>query len=371
VRILVINWRDIRNPEAGGAEVHLHEIFRRIAAAGHEVSLLAHAFAGAPGRETIDGLDVHRIGPRNTFNFHVPRALRGDLDPRRFDVVADDINKIPFYTPLYVRRPIVAILHHFFGASIFREVSLLPALYVYLSEALVAPVYRRCLFVTVSQSSRDELVSRGIAPARVSLAMNGVDAGLFRPIPFEQKERDLIVYVGRLKRYKNIALLLRALRAVAAARPSARLVVVGEGDHRGALERLARTLSIQDRVEFTGFVSQEEKVRLLQRAALSANPSPKEGWGVTVIEANACGTPVIASRVPGLRDAVVDGETGVLVEYGREEELAREMIRLLGDDEARRRLSEGAVAWARRFSWDESARAMLSVLERATAERAA
>jgi glycosyltransferase involved in cell wall biosynthesis len=363
LRILVINWRDIRNPEAGGAEVHLHEIFQRIVAAGHDVALLAHAFAGAPPEETIDGIRVHRRGRRNTFNFSVPFALRGALDPKGFDVVVDDLNKIPFYTPLYVRRPLVTILHHFFGGSIFHEVPLPLALYVYLNEALVPLVYKRSRFVTVSQSSRDELVRRGIAPTRVSLVMNAVDPGAYEPVAQSSKSRDLIVYVGRLKKYKRIDLLIRAMGRIIQRRPAVRLVIVGEGDHRPALERLARSLGLNGSVEFTGFVPLAEKVSLLRRAALSANPSPKEGWGVTVIEANACGTPVVASDVPGLRDAIVEGETGKLVPFGSEEALAGEIVRLLDDDAERGRLAEGAVAWASRFSWDASAQEMLRVLE--------
>ncbi|MFN0151005.1 MAG: glycosyltransferase family 4 protein [bacterium] len=363
MRVLVINWRDIRNPEAGGAEVHLHEIFRRVAAAGHEVSLLAHAWRGAPRDETIDGIRVYRRGRRNTFNFGVPFALRGALDPARFDVVVDDLNKIPFYTPLYVRRPLLVVVHHFFGESIFHEAPLPIALYVYLHEALVPFVYRAARFVTVSDSSRDELTRRGIPAERVSLVMNAVDADIYRAASPDEKTRDLIVYVGRLKKYKRIDLLIRAMKRVVAARPAARLVVVGEGDRRPALEALARDLQLNGSVEFTGFVGSDKKVELLRRAALSANPSPKEGWGVTVIEANACGTPVIASDVPGLRDAVVDGQTGRLIPFGAEQRLASEIVELLEDDTERARLAGGAVAWARRFSWDASAEAMIEVLK--------
>lgn len=368
MRILVINWRDIRNPEAGGAEVHLHEIFRRIAARGHEVALLAHAFAGVPARETIDGIDVHRRGPRNTFNFTVPRVLAGPLDPERFDVVVDDLNKIPFYTPLYVRRPLLVVIHHFFAGSIFREVPFPVALYVYLHEALVAPAYRRCRFVTVSQSTRDELVARGIREDRIDLAMNAVDHERFTPAAPGEKDPDLLVCVGRVKRYKNIDLLVRAMRAVRARRPRARLVIVGEGDHRPALARLSSELGLNGTVEFTGFVPLEEKVALLRRASLALTASPKEGWGVTVIEANACGTPVVATDVPGLRDAVVDGRTGRLVPYGSQERMEEAILALLDDDAERARLGREAAAWASRMSWDESARAMLAAIERVVHE---
>lgn len=368
MRILVINWRDIRNPEAGGAEVHLHEIFRRIASWGHEVSLLAHAFGDAPQREAIDGIDVHRHGPRNTFNFTVPGALAGPLDPTGFDVVVDDLNKIPFYTPLYVRRPLLVIIHHFFGRSIFHEVPFPVALYVFLNEAIVPFAYRRCRFATVSESTKRELIARGIRESQIDLVMNAVDHEHFPPAPAMEKDPDLLIHVGRIKRYKNIDLLVRAMRKVRERRPRARLVIVGEGDHRPALTRLAHDLGLNGTVEFTGFVPLEEKVRFLRRASLALNASPKEGWGVTVIEANACGTPVVATDVPGLRDAVVDGTTGRLVPFGSRERMEEAILALLDDDAERARLGAGAVRWAARLSWDDSARAMLAAIERVVRE---
>ena len=162
LRILVINWQDIRNPLSGGAEVHFHEIFSRVAAMGHSVTLLCSAFAGAAAEEQVDNIRVVRCGLRNLFNFVVPAAYRRLRRAEAFDVVIDDLNKIPFYTPCFVREPLLTIVHHLFGRSIYLETSWLPASYVYWSERLAVRIYRRTPFAVVSESTREELRSLGI-----------------------------------------------------------------------------------------------------------------------------------------------------------------------------------------------------------------
>ncbi|HEC82896.1 MAG TPA: glycosyltransferase family 1 protein, partial [Firmicutes bacterium] len=145
--------------------------------------------------------------------------------------------------------------------------------------------------------------------------------------------------------------------------PRARMKIAGSGDYLPRLKKLASCLGIDDRIEFLGFVNDSAKVAMLREAHVVVNPSSKEGWGVTVIEANACGTPVIASDVPGLRDAVVDGKTGFLVPYGDVKAFAEKIVRVLEDDTLRQQLSEEAVRWARRFHWDTSAEAMMQTIE--------
>ncbi len=361
LRILVINWQDIRNPLSGGAEVHFHEIFRRVAAMGHPVTLLCSAFAGAAPEEEIDGIRIVRSGSRNFFNFSVPAAYRRLRRRQTFDVVIDDLNKIPFFTPCFVREPLLTIVHHLFGRSIYLEASLLPASYVYWSERLALRIYRRTPFAVVSESTRAELRQLGIT-SPIELLPNAVDHDRYGVAPAERSPEPLICHLGRLKRYKSVEHLLRALPLVHAVLPATRLVIVGEGDHRPALEDLAGELGIREAVRFTGQVSHEEKVCWLNRAWVAVNPSPKEGWGLTVIEANACGVPVVAADSPGLRDSVQDHETGLLYPYGEIETLAAGLITLLRDRELRERMGEAARRWAGTFSWDESARKALAIL---------
>ncbi len=365
-KILFINWRDIRNPEAGGAEVHLHEISRRIAALGHSVTLLASRFTGAADEEVIDRVRVVRCGGKFTFNFHVPRALRKLASEQPFDVVVDDINKIPFYTPLYVKTPILALAHHLFGRTIFLEASPPVALYVFLSEFLIPLVYRNTKFVVVSNSTRDDMVKRGLRPGNISIVYNAVDHSKYKPSGQARSPEPLIGYVGRIKRYKRVDILLKAMKIVKESVPGVRLRVAGSGDHLDALKDLAGRLGLADRVDFMGFVTEQQKIDMLRQVHVVANPSSKEGWGVTVIEANACGTPVVASNVPGLRDAILDGETGLLVPYGDVEALGRKLVEVLENDALRESLRENALEWAGSFSWERAAEGILDEIGKVT-----
>ncbi|MGQ9602699.1 MAG: glycosyltransferase family 4 protein [bacterium] len=360
--ILFVNWRDIANPEAGGAEIHLHEISRRMASMGHRVTVLASFFSGADGEEVIDGVRIIRRGGKFTFNWHVPLVIRQLVRKEHFDVVVDDVNKIPFYTPLYVRKPLLAISHHLFARTIFLETAFPLALYVYASELLIPIVYRNTRIVAVSRSTKQDLVSRGIPSSNISVIHNAVDHSRYNPDFSKKSPKPLVAYLGRIKRYKRVDVLLKAFKAVVSELKDARLAIAGSGDFLEDLKKLAFKLGISDYIEFLGFVSEETKIELLCKAHVVVNTSSKEGWGVTVIEANACGTPVIASDVPGLRDAVVDGRTGLLVPYGDIDALSCAMIKVLKDHELRRRISEEAISWAKRFSWDESARAMIDVI---------
>ncbi len=361
--LLVINWRDIKNPEAGGAEVHLHEIFKRIAAMGHHVTLLASAFDGSPPEEIVDGVRVVRRGGKFSFNFRVPGACSRLMGDRDYDIVIDDINKIPFYTPSYIRKPLLALAHHLFAETIFLETFFPLAAYVYLSEWLIPVFYRNTRFVVVSQSTKDELVKRGLSEKRVGIVHNAVDHALYRPDFTAKSTAPTIGYVGRIKKYKCIEHLLRASRIVFDKVPEARLLVAGSGDHLDALKATAASIGIADRTDFMGHVGDKEKVAMLQRVHVVGNPSSKEGWGVTVIESNACGTPVVASNVPGLRDAVVDGESGFLVPHGDIEAMAEKLRLLLEDQGLRGTMSRKAVEWSAKFSWDESARLMMQEIE--------
>jgi len=366
MKILIFNWQDIKNPQAGGAEVHLHEVFSRIASLGHEVTLFCSGFPGAPAQELLNGISVNRQGSRSLFNYVVPFAYLSQFRAAGFDVVIDDMNKIPFFTPLFVREPLIGITHHLFGRSIFKEAGFPVAAYVYLMESLAVWLYRRrrVPFIVGSPSTLRELQAKGFGGQDVSLISYAVDHTVHRGTGVQRSPTPLIGYFGRLKRYKSIDHLLLALPRVLPEHPTLKTVIVGEGDDRPRLEALAREIGVDRQVEFTGFVDERRKVELLQRMWAKVTTSSKEGWGLTVLEANACGTPVIASDVPGLRDAVKNDETGMLYPYGDVDALAAKISLIISDEPLRRRLTEGALRWAAEFDWDVSARRTLEVIER-------
>ena len=364
MNILVVNWQDITNPKSGGAEVHFHEIFSRIVRAGHRVTLCCSSYRGAAARETIDGIDIRRSGSREIFNFVFPFTYLLRLRGIDYDVVVEDLNKVPFFTPLYVRRPLAGIAHHLFGRSVFRESGFLPAAYVYLMERSALALYRKTMpFMVVSRSTEREFLECGFAAGRLAVIHNCVDHARYSPGDGKKSAAPTAVYFGRLKKYKSVDHFLRALPAVIARFPSLRAVVAGDGDDLPRLRRIAAELGIGGAVEFTGYLTEDQKVDLLRKAWFTVTTSLKEGWGLTVIEANACGTPVVAADVPGLRDAVKEGETGLLYPHGDIPALAQRMLSLLEDVALRRRLGEGAIRWAATFDWNVSAEKTIAFLE--------
>ncbi len=355
LRILVLNERDLSNPLAGGAEVHAFNVFGRLAERGHEVHLLAATFDGCRREETVEGIFVHRLTNRYGFYARAPVVARRMAKREKFDLVVDVLCKLPFCSPWFVPVPCLGIVHHLFGSTAFQQVSLPIASATYLSEKLIPLAYRDCALITISPSSCDDLVDRGLPRENISIIPNGVDHEVYDPGNVSKDERPLIVWLGRVEPYKHADLALKAFPEVLRTLPDARLVVVGDGTARTRLQRLAAQLGLEAHVEFAGFVPSAEKVELLRRAHVLVNTSEKEGWGLTVVEGNACGTPTVASNVPGLRDSVRDGETGILVEHGSVQQLAGALVQVLSDETLRSTLSRNAISWAARFAWDDVA----------------
>jgi glycosyltransferase involved in cell wall biosynthesis len=358
MNVLVVNWQDRHNPHAGGAEIHLFEIFGRLAAAGHRIRLICSGWPGAERRALVDDIAVERVGGRNSFALLGRRAVRRAIRAERPDVLVEDINKLPLFLARGTDLPFCAMVPHLFGGTAFEEASWPIAATVWLSERPLARAYRRAWWHAISESTRDDLIARRVPPARVRVIHPGVDSRRFRPAPDGRRTPfPSFLYVGRLKRYKGIGLAIRALALARGRRPDLRLDVAGTGDHREELERLAAGLGVADAVTFRGFVTEEEKTELLRRTWANIFPSPKEGWGITVVEAAACGTPSLASDSPGLRDSVRQGETGMLVPHGDVSALADRMLELADSPELVARMGASARRFAEGLTWERTAAA--------------
>lgn len=353
LRIVVVNWQCRENPLAGGAEIHLHEIFGRLAAKGHEVVLLCGGWPGAPARATLDGIEVHRVGTRQTFPLHAQRYWRSHLQERGFDVLVEDINKVPLFTPRWEAPPIVALVPHLFGGTAFQELSAPLATAVWLAERPLPLFYRRCAVEAISESTKADLVQRGIPADRVRVIFPGIDSAHYTPDPGSRAERPLFAYLGRLKKYKGVDIVVRAFAH--ADIPGATLEIAGAGEFRPALEQLTVQLQVADRVRFLGRIDEAAKCALLRRAWATLFASPKEGWGITNLEAAASGTPVIASNSPGIRESVRDGVTGFLVPHGDIPAMAGHLRKLASDRRLVETMGVAARQFAEGFTWEQAA----------------
>lgn len=337
--------------------------------AGWTVDLVAASYPGAPVREVIDGVTVHRRGHWAVANLVLPGLVKRLLKEHRYDLLVEDINKIPFFTPLYARGvPVLAVVPHLFGTTVYRETNPLAATYVYAAECLIPRVYRDVDFEVISPSTRDDLVARGLRPERVHVVYCGLEHGKFTLAdPPPRSATPLVVSWSRLRRYKSLDVAIRAFARIVAELPDARLLVMGRGPDEARLRRLTAKLGLQDAVEFRGFQPWDELVRTLHRCHVFLNPSPKEGWGLTVVEANQCGLPVVASDRPGLKDSVRHGETGALVPYGDDAAMAREALAMLRDRTLWSARSDAARRWAAGFSWERCAAESLELFAQVAA----
>lgn len=361
MRILILNWRDPSHPWAGGAEVFLYELAKRWIAAGHQITWYSSRHPSQDRFEQNAGFRFIRSGGFFSVFLKAPLDYLVKL-AGRFDVVLDSANGIPFFTPLYSSTPRIALVHHVHKQVFYHELPHALASIANLLEQYAAPlIYRNTRFITVSESSRQALIENGISAAHIDLIYNGVDCERYQP--GEKSATPLMVYLGRLRHYKSVDTAIRTLPALTKSFPGLRFSIAGSGPATADLRALATELGVIDQVQFCGRVSEDEKITLLQRAHVVVNPSLKEGWGLTVLEANACGTPVVGADVPGLRDSIRHRQTGYLVPYGDHEAMAEAIATLLAHPEQRREMEARALEWGRQFSWDVSALKCLQILE--------
>ncbi len=356
-RVHVLAWRDLDDPDAGGSEVHADEFMRRWAAAGLEVTHRTSAAAGQPQTADRNGYRVVRRGSRYSV---FPRAVGSEWVRRMgpYDALVEVWNGVPWMSPVWCRKPHITFLHHVHGPMWDQ---LLPRPLAGIGRALEAqfapPFYRRTLTLTPSDATRDDLLGLGFRPDRVVAVNNGVDpmfttGGTRSPSP-------LVLGVGRLAPVKRHDELIEA--AVIARRrvPDLRLTIIGDGPLRPALEARVASHGAQEWITLAGRLSHEELVAEYQRAWLVSSASLAEGWGLTLTEAAACGTPAVATDVSGHRSSVVDGVTGVLAPLDR---LGDVMADVLLDDARRGNLAAAALARAQTLTWDASARGILAAL---------
>jgi glycosyltransferase involved in cell wall biosynthesis len=359
LNILVVNWQDLANPNAGGAEIHLHEIFGRLAGWGHDVTMLVSGWHGAESSAAADGMQIVRAGSRYSFPLHARQEFR-KLSVKKFDVIVEDINKLPLFTPRWTTTPVVALVPHLFGTTAFKQESFPIAAMVWMAERLMPLVYRNVPFEVISDSTAEDLVSRGFDRDRITVSYPGIDHELCTPDPAGPSAaralKPAIAYVGRLQRYKGVDAVLRAIRVLHDDGFPVEFVVAGRGDDRERLEALSAELGLEALVDFRGYISEQDKIKLLRSVWANVYPSPKEGWGITNIEAAACGTPSLASDSPGLRESVVHGETGFLIPHGDISAWADSIRRLCARPEQLPDMAMAAIRHAARFTWDETAR---------------
>ncbi len=351
-RVHLLAWRDLADVEAGGSELHAATVARIWAEAGIEVTMRASYAQGHPPEGTRDGYRViRRRGRYMVFPAAVVAELRGLHGPR--DGLVEIWNGVPFLSPVWARGPKITLVHHV-HREMWRMVldEKLAKLGETLESRILPPLYRRTPIVTLSESSRQELVTHmRFKPEQVRVVPPGIDEG-FRP-GRKKSAKPLVVSVGRLMPSKRFDDLIRIAAEVKQTVPDLQLVIVGEGYERPELESLVESLDASAWVTLAGRVSDTELLRLYRQAWAVASASIAEGWGMTLTEAAACGTPAVATRIAGHADSVAEGRSGLLASSHRE--FVANLHAILTDADLRAGLTAGAKEFASTFTWDATA----------------
>lgn len=359
VDILIYNWRDIKHKWAGGAEWYIHEIAKRLVVEGNRVTVFCGRCGKNKATETIDGVTIIRKGGFYTvyiwaFLYYIFK-FRG-----RFDIVIDSENGIPFFTPLYTQIPKILLIHHI-HRDYLKENAKSPVLHFrnyivshtarFLESYVMPYMYRGYRIVTVSESSKEDIIKLRIGDeSSISIISPGVDTTRYQ---YTKKTTfPSFIYLGRLKPYKNIDIAIQAFANVLKKYPKARFTIAGDGESKDSLERLTKELHLSNAVFFPGKVTEETKIKLLSQSWISLQPSSYEGWGMTVIEANAAGTPVLGSNVKGLKDSIQHKKTGLLVTPKSILGFSKAMQTSISNAEMRHMYSKNAKVWAKKFCWD-------------------
>ena len=358
MNILVLSLRGPTNLEARGGAI---EVIRHIlgiwADDGHEVRVSACREPGLPDHETVNGIEVFRQGRRITAAYHQSMAYR--RHHAWADVVIENMLELPLLAPFYVRKPFIALVHHLMGWSWVKEVNPVSAVAGIVGEKLILPtVYRRSAFVSVSEATRSDLAKSRVSAKNIQVMPLGVDTQMFKPAAV-RTPKPTILYIGRLDdKRKRVTDLFPIIQLVREAHPETELIVAGTGSNLETLKEMAQQV---EGVSVVGFVTDEEKVRLLQSSWVHAIPSEREGFGLTALEASMCATPTVAYDAPGLI-GVQDQVNGVKVPLRDQVAFAKAVNQLIGDATSRERLGQAAYAFASSQSWQAAADELFRIL---------
>ncbi len=342
----------------GGAEVFTMEIAKRLVHRGHNVVLFTSEFPGSSRAENADGVRIVRAGSKYSVHSHAKKFYRDATAKSRFDIIIDGINTRPFLTPSFANHgeTLFALIFQLAREYWFYETPFPIALigYFFLERKWLRP-YRDLPTITISKSTQDDLLQMRFK--RVFKVPVGTNVRLGSNAA-SKADYPAIIFDGRLGKAKRPDHVLKAFRLVKRKVRDSQLWIVGDGPMKKRLLERA-----EEGITFFGGIEHPKRIELLEKSWVLVNPSIREGFGINIINANAVGTPAIGYDVPGLRDSIVPGSTGLLVKNGDINSLADALIKVISDESLRTSLSKNAFQYSKLFSWDESARQFLEIIE--------
>lgn len=368
MNILILSWRGPRHPNAGGAEQVMHEHMKGWVKAGHKVTLFSSRFLASVAKEKIDGVEAIHQGDQY-IGVKLAALIYYLKNKDSFDLVVDQFHGIPFFTPLYVRKPKLAVLQ-----EVAREVWFLSGfpwpfnwiigIVGFITEPLIFLLYKKIPFLVGSQSAKNDLIKMGIPEINVNIIPHGVVIKR-NALSYRKEKVKTVVFLGVLTKDKGIEDALKIF-SILENLGNYNFWVVGKcsDEYKNYLLSLAKKLGVKNKVTFWGFVDDSKKFELLARAHILINPSIREGWGLVNIEANSVGTPVVAYRSAGLVDSVKDEISGIMCTENTARNMADQIKKILGNKDRYIALQKSAISWSKKFSWDKSRRLSLELVNK-------
>lgn len=358
MKIQIVSWRDPKNPKAGGAEVCLLEISQRlIKDYGHSVSWFAPRFEGGAEFDQVSGIEIQRKGSFKWF--HLTALFRFFFRiQQNADFYIEDYHGLSLGLRFFLRKPHVIFVHEVAGPIWFQMWKFPISWIGFVLEKIALRLLDDANFIAVSESTKGDLIDHGIPEEQIHVISEGSNLPAVRePVARAQRKKQFI-FVGRICKMKRVDLLLRAFAESLKSEPDVELYLSGsmDPDFKNEYSDLVNELALANHVKFTGFISQDVKIKLLQESLALVSCSMHEGFGLVVVEANSQGTPALTFDVPGYRDLIVDGKNGFMVPYERTEELAEQMKNLIEmDGDAYMKLATSSLEISKKYSWDKTA----------------
>jgi len=369
MKILILNWRDVRNPSSGGAEILTQEIASRFVKMGHRVTQFSSTFPHSLKEENINGVKIIRAGhPDARYLFSSVHFLAfwyyKKYWKNKFDLIIDEVHGIPFFTPWYVKEKKIVLICEV-ADSLWKQIFgfFFGSLGWAAEKFYLRFVYRKIHFLTISASTQKDLLNNFVDNKRITVLPMGITVP--KKIKRVDKEKNpTLLFVGRLTKAKGVEDAILALRELAKAFPRITLWIVGRGeeDYVFYLEEFMQQQKMEKRVRLLGFLSEEKKFEVMGRAHILLQPSEKEGFGLTIPEAGFMGTPVVAYDTAGIRDVVKDGINGMLVKRNSIKFLSSAVKNLLTDKKLYEKLVSGAKKEAGQYNWNKTAKVAMEVI---------
>lgn len=358
MRILILNWRDIKNPSSGGAEILTHEIAKRWVRWGHVVTQFSSGFKNSLKEEKIDGVRIVRGG--RWWNVHVFAFFYYLSIKKSIDVIIDEVHWFPFFSAVYARKKTLLLVCEVAG-RLFYNLFPYPLAFMWrMFEKFYFVIYKNIPMVAISMSTKNDLIKEGFKENNIAVLPMGLN--LPKDLKIYPKERkSTIVYLGRLIAQKGIEDTIVSFSIIKKHIPDSELWILGSGkaSYIKKIRKNISRLSLTKSVFFFGFVSEEDKFKLLSKAHILISPSIHEGWGLTVPEAGAVGTVSVVYNSAGLRDLIVNGKNGLICKQNTPIDLAKNIIMLLKNKDLYSKLRKNMIGDVKKYSWDDCARTVL------------